>query len=160
MSLPLAAIERLFSRMNATYGRDFMARYEGQDANAVKSSWAHELSGFANDLKSLAWALENLPERAPNVLEFRAICRRSPRDVSLALEDHRNDPVTDPKRIAEEILRLGALKARAVQPPSDMKDWARRIIARHDAGDPILPISLRFAREALDLSGTSQLPQE
>lgn len=30
-----------------------------------------------------------------------------------------------------------------------MKDWARVLIARHEAGENVRPISLRFAREAL-----------
>lgn len=34
-------------------------------------------------------------------------------------------------------------------PDLDPKAWARRIIARHEAGENIRPISLRFAREAL-----------
>jgi hypothetical protein len=36
-------------------------------------------------------------------------------------------------------------------PPSnpDPKAWARKLIARHEAGERIRPISLRFAREAL-----------
>lgn len=35
------------------------------------------------------------------------------------------------------------------KPQSDPKAWARRIIARHEAGKPVRPIVLRFAREAL-----------
>jgi hypothetical protein len=31
------------------------------------------------------------------------------------------------------------------------KAWAWRIIARHDAGEKVRPICLRFAREALQL---------
>ena len=34
-------------------------------------------------------------------------------------------------------------------PDVDPKDWARRIIARHEAWEAIRPITLRFAREAL-----------
>ena len=34
-------------------------------------------------------------------------------------------------------------------PDADQKAWARWIIARHEAGEAIRPITLRFAREAL-----------
>ena len=51
MSLPLNAIDRLFDRLLATYGRDFSARWEGLDQGAVKSSWAHELAGYESRLK-------------------------------------------------------------------------------------------------------------
>lgn len=33
----------------------------------------------------------------------------------------------------------------------DPKAWAKRIIARHNAGERVRPISLRFAKEALGL---------
>jgi hypothetical protein len=36
-----------------------------------------------------------------------------------------------------------------LKPQGDQKDWARRLIAKHEAGERIRPISLRFAREAL-----------
>lgn len=35
------------------------------------------------------------------------------------------------------------------KPQGDPKAWARRIIAQHEAGKPVRPIVLRFAREAL-----------
>ena len=46
MSLQLKAVDHIFDRLSATYGRDFTGRWEGLDQNAIKSSWAHELSGF------------------------------------------------------------------------------------------------------------------
>ena len=33
MSLPLKAIDRLFDRLTATYGRDFTSRFDGVDQN-------------------------------------------------------------------------------------------------------------------------------
>ena len=79
MSLQIKAVDRIFHRLAATYGADFMRKYEGVDEADMKTVWAHELGGFAGDLMAIAWALENLPERCPNVIEFRAICRKSPR---------------------------------------------------------------------------------
>ena len=114
MSLPLQAIDRLFARLQATYGRDFMERYIGLEAGAVKASWAHELSGFANDMHSLAWALEHLPERPPNVIEFRKIARQAPspsgRDPALQKIDNDARITTPPSLATLEImarLRLG-----------------------------------------------------
>lgn len=151
MSLPFEAVERLFSRLTATYGRDFMARYEGVDDLAVKSSWAHELSGFAKQLRCVAWALENLPVRAPNVLEFRELCRKAPlveseEDVRLRLE---HQPASK-ERVAAELAKLGSVvKTRHAM--VDRRDWARRLIARHDAGEVLGMAQLRFAREALGI---------
>jgi hypothetical protein len=59
MSLPLKAIDRLFERLTATYGRDFTGRFDGVDQNELKALWAHELAGFADKLSMVAWALEN-----------------------------------------------------------------------------------------------------
>lgn len=142
MPLPLKAVDRLFERLLATYGRDFVARYDGQDLGAVKTAWTHELAGFDGQLQALAWALENLPERCPNAIEFRNLARRAPApDVPRLAE-----PAADPARVAAELARLAPLRARATV---DGRDWARRILARHADGERIRPISLRFAKEAL-----------
>lgn len=150
MSLPLKAIDRIFDRLATTYGRDFSARFEGLEIGAVKSSWAHELSGFAGRLNSIAWALENLPERAPNVIEFRNLCRKAPEPEVPRLPE----PTADPARVATELAKLAPVRAAAVAGSFgvDHKAWAKRIIARSDAGDRINPASLRFAREALRMT--------
>lgn len=148
MSLPLPVIERLFARLNATYGRDFMGRYEGQDAASVKTSWGHELDGYSQNLKSLAWALENLPERPPNVIEFRSLCRRAPSNDVPALPE----PKADPARVAAELAKLAPLRARTEsQSPVDHKAWAKRLKARHEAGERLNLNQVRCYRAALGL---------
>lgn len=87
MSLPIAWIDDLFSKLALTYGRDFVAQYEGLDLSLVKANWAHELAGFEGHPQALATALQNLPsDRPPNVLQFRALCRRMPPQPAPALE--------------------------------------------------------------------------
>lgn len=122
MSLPLPVIDRLFARLNATYGRDFMGRYEGQDAGAVKTSWSHELDAYSQNLQPLAWALENLPERPPNVIEFKNICLRAPNAPTARLEAPRCDP-----KIAA-MVSDGLRKTMALQPVLGRLDWAKRIL--------------------------------
>jgi len=146
MSLPLPVIDRLFSRLNATYGRDFMGRYEGQDSAAVKTSWGHELDGYRANLKPLAWALENLPERCPNVIEFRALCRRAPAAEVPALPE----PKANPERVAAELAKLAPLRVDTVS-PVDHKAWAKTLKARHDAGDRLNLNQVRCMRIALNL---------
>ncbi len=140
--MPLASqvVDRLFARLGATYGVEFSRRYDGIDPDAVKASWAQELSGF--DLHSLAWALENLPERSPNVIEFRAIARRAPApDVK-----HLQEPSANPDRIKSEIERLRPV---ALLPRSDAKDWARRILQRQAAGEKINRCAYLFAKQVV-----------
>lgn len=144
MSLPLNAVDRLFDRLLATYGRDFSARWEGLDQGAVKSSWAHELAGFENHLKSIGWALENLPERAPNVIEFRNLCRRAPSTEPLRLESPKVDPV-----IAAQV--LDGLRGSTPEPAHRL-DWARRIVEDVKAGMKRSPTVVKMAKDALGVT--------
>lgn len=146
MSLPIEAVDRLFSRLAATYGAAWDRARGTAPVSDWKSAWGYELGGFTDDLKSIAWALENLPERCPNVIEFRNICRLSPRDDVPRLEV----PKADPKKIAAELLRLGELRSQqATEPPAGPKEWARRILRRQEAGERLKPICVKFAQEAL-----------
>ena len=143
MSLPLEVIDRMFARLVATYGRDFSARWEGLDQNAVKSSWGHELAGYENNLKAIAYALENLPERAPNVIEFRNICRRAPSVQSLQLEPPKFD-----KAIAAMVMN-GTRKVLENTPKVDQKAWAHRILADVKAGMKRSPTVIQMAKNAI-----------
>lgn len=150
MSLSARATERVFARLSATYGRDFISRYEGSDPNAVLSLWAHELEHFAQDLPSIAWALEHLPERAPNIIEFRNLCRQAPKP-EVPLLDYQH---AEPERVNAELAKLGPL----LQPIRDRmrkhegrnyRGWAVAIMDRAKAGENITPVQLAMAREAL-----------
>lgn len=144
MSLSPQVVDRLFDCLTATYGRDFTGRWEGLDAAAVKASWAHELAGCAQCLHVIAWALEHLPERAPNVIEFRALCRKAPaKEVPLL-----PSPPADTGRVAAELA-----KARAVVDAGSVGrvDWARAVLGRVEAGDRMVtPTAAAMARAALD----------
>lgn len=148
MSLPLKAIDRLFERLSHTYGSEWTSRWHGQDEAKVKTVWAHELSAYASHLECIAWALENLPPRAPNVIEFRNLCRQAHRkDDTPALEYTKADPA----RVQAEFAKLReAFKAKPAT-GYDPKAWAKIIIARHEAGEKIRPLNLRFAREAFGI---------
>jgi hypothetical protein len=145
MSLPLQAVERLFDRLTATYGRQFLSLYEGLDVQAVKTVWAHELGGFGGNLHAIAWGLENLPARAPNAVEFRFLCRLAPQPEVQKL----TEPAANPERLRAELAKLGEIVKAPL--PSSGKDWARRIIARAEGGDRLNPTTLHFARQALGM---------
>lgn len=146
MSLPTKWVEALFTKLTLAYGRDFLSRWEGIDLNDVKTDWAHELAGFEGHAYAIAYALDNLPPKAPSVIEFRALCRRAPVQDVPRLEA----PVANPERVAAELQKLAPLRVRG---DVDRKDWARTLIARSKAGERVRPISLQFAREALRMSG-------
>lgn len=146
MSLPTKWVEALFTKLTLAYGRDFVGRWEGIDLNDVKTDWAHELSGFERHPEAIAYALANLPPKAPTVIEFRTLARRAPLPELPRLEA----PVASPERIAAELAKLAPIvKARYAVP--DNRDWARRLLARHEAGEKLRPYSLNLAREAMGI---------
>lgn len=148
MSLPEKAVDRVFERLVATYGRAFMLQFDGVPDADVKAVLAHELAWFAGSrdlMLHITWALDNLPELPPNVIKFRNLCRQAPARPVKLLEA----PRADPERVAAAMAQLAP--ARAAMPVVDHKAWAKRIVARHAAGERINVAPLRMARQALGL---------
>src|SRR5574337_288724 len=140
MLLQPAVIDRLFDRLAATYGREFLARYEGVDDAAVKAAWAHELAGFGDKLHAIAWALERLPQRAPNAIEFRALCRAAPAPSVPRIEQS----AAAPDVVRAALARIGPLRV-----GSAGDGWARRVLAKHARGEPVSRYARTMAAEAL-----------
>jgi hypothetical protein len=150
MSLSNQAIDRLFTRLGATYGAQWDKSLGTAPLGDVKTLWAHELSAYAGSLHRIAWALENLPPRCPNVIEFKQLCRQAPAPETPALPE----PKADPERLKQELSKLGDLRAKLVTDTRvDHKAWAKRIMVRYRAAERINPTVLRFAREALKSEG-------
>lgn len=148
MSLSVETIDRLFTRLTATYGAAWDRSLGSSPLQDVKTVWAHELAGFADHLQDIAWALENLPERCLNVLEFKALCRRAPLPEVPRLEA----PKANPELVKAELARLQPMMTRSI-PQAQDKDWARAWVNRANAGERVRPITLRFARQALGIEG-------
>jgi hypothetical protein len=147
MSLSIKAVDRLFERMAATYGAQWTRQWQDVPMTDVKAAWAHELTPFENSLSRIAWALENLPTRCPNVIEFKALCRLAPMPDAPRLPE----PKADPERVRAELAKLGELRASVGANQGGGKAWAHRIIHRHQMCERINPTTLRLARQALGL---------
>ena len=148
MSLHAEVIDRLFARMTLTYGRAFLDQWAGQTANDVKTFWGYELAEFSGRLKAIAWALENLPERCPNIIAFRNLARSAPRPADApALPG----PPVDAARLNAELAKLAPVRSATVAASlnRDDKAWARRIIERSKAGANVAPCTLSMAHSAL-----------
>ena len=143
MSLPAKWVDALFTKLTLAYGRDFLARWEGLDICDVKTDWGHELAGFVNHPEAIAYALANLPPKAPTVLEFRALCRRAPVKDAPRLES----PAANPERVRAELAKLGDLRGVAVKRVGG-RDWAQPIIDKAERGERVSPTVLRMARQA------------
>lgn len=147
MSLPIPWVEKIFRKLIVTYGRDFLGRYEGLDIEDVKADWAHELRGFQQNPAALAYGLETcLGGKPPTVQDFKLACNRRP-DTTLALPS----PPADPERMAAELAKLSPLRKTGATFPVDHKAWARRLKARHDAGEKLNPNQVRCYTAALCL---------
>lgn len=150
MSMPTKAIDRLFQRLGATYGRQWTSMWEHTPIADVKTAWAHELSIFADRLEVIAWALENLPARAPNAIEFKNLCRQAPRPETQLPK--LPEPVADPERLKSEFAKLREVMKPEPGARRDGRSWARRILQRHEDGEIISTCTLRFAKEALRMN--------
>jgi hypothetical protein len=144
MSLPTPWVDRIFDKLTLIYGQSFLRRWADIDLNAVKSDWAHELAGFAQHPRAIAFALENLPpERPPTVLEFRAMARRAPAEDLPRLPE----PKADPARVAAELAKMAPLKVDHSRIRLGRTDWAHRILARHAAGGRVTRTVLAMAED-------------
>ena len=143
----IAAIEKLFKRLANTYTAAW-ERSLGQAPIAdVKTVWAHELAGFLQSreaMHAIAWALDNLPEKCPNPIEFKNLCRRAP-----ALEVPKlPEPKADAERVAAELAKLAPIAAQIGQQveTKDCKAWARHILANPRSSTTT---AVQMARNAL-----------
>ncbi len=136
-ALPASWVEKIWCVMRATYGAEFDRQWEvpaGVDPVAhvdqLKAFWAHELGRYLARPDALAYGLDNLPPRAPNLAEFKALCNRRPDAPWQALAG----PVGRP---APEVLALAAAvgKAAARSP----RDWIGRLQQRQAQGERLSP---------------------
>jgi hypothetical protein len=150
MSISIAAVERLFDRLSMTYGTEFKNKWNGMPLNEVKSAWAHELGIFADNLNAIGWALQNLPDRCPNLIEFKSLCKQAPRPFITALEA--------PKAPVEVVDRvLAEIAAKALKTPCDEnghvdhKRWAKKLKKRHESGEKLSLYQIKCYKTALDM---------
>jgi len=149
MSLPMPAVERLFQRLALTYGSQFARMWDGTSSAEVKTTWAHELALFANNLPAIGWALENLPERCPNLIQFKNLCKQAPRPETPKLDYAKADAQVVDKEIAK-------IASEAFQTPKnerghvDHKLWAKKLAQRHSDGEVLSHIQIKMYKAALE----------
>ena len=143
------AIDRLFERLSATYGSAWTRLWADAPMNDVKTAWAHELAMFANNLNAIGWALENLPDRCPNLIEFKSLCKQAPRPNTPALDA----PKAPAELVDKELAKMAAEAFKAPRDDNgrvDHKRWAKKLKARHAAGEKLSMIQVKFYKQALD----------
>ncbi len=140
----IQAVDYIFAQCAATYGAAW-DRSLGQAPIAdTKTAWLNAIECFRSSKKRIVWALQNLPERAPNPVEFRKLCMAAPAPVVPELPA----PKADPERVAAELAKLDQIKA---SQPHGMKEWAYRLQEREEAGEILGPYQRMCYRAALKL---------
>ena len=135
-------IDRLFHHFSATYGAEWSRQWATVPIADVKTAWGHELAGYENHLSALTYAFENLPERCPNAIQFRNLCRAAPAKPVTVIEV----PKAGLECVKAEIAKF---KTAPAPVKTDGRDWARKILARYASGEKIQPYALQLAQSAL-----------
>ena len=147
MALPTKAVERLFEKLQLTYGTEFTNKWGELNSMDLMTNWAFELAQFAENLNAIGWALQNLPDRCPNLIEFKNLCKQAPRPITVALDA--------PKAPVEVIDReISKMLAGLIKKPTDVGDhkrWARRLKERHEKGEHLSPYQINCYKTALDM---------
>lgn len=140
-----AAVDHVFSVLAVAYGPAFTRSLGDAPEGEIKTFWGYQLSDFTHSKdakRAIVWALQNLPPKAPNAIEFKLLCRNAPSKQMLALPA----VVTVNPEIAAKVLE--GLKAQPVS-RVDHKAWAHRIIDRVKSGEKVSPTVLGMAQNAL-----------
>jgi len=143
----MVAIDRLFERLALTYGSAWQNSFGAAPIMDVKSMWQHELGSFLQNketMKRIVWALNNLPERVPNVIQFKNLCRMAPAPEVPMLPA----PPADPARVAAELAKLAPIMAERTE-RVDPKAWAKQLRFRNLAGERLSSIQIQMYKQAL-----------
>lgn len=141
MKVNAEVIDRLFKRLGAVYGASWDRSLGLTPMADVKTLWGEYLSGF--DVDDVAYALDKMTERTPNIMQFRDLCRAAPKKDVLRLER----PMADPLKVAEEIAKQAKVKEAINVKRWNPKAWAQIVIARADAGEKVSPTVLKMAKD-------------
>lgn len=149
--LPSEWIDRIFAKLTARYGRDFLSKWEGVDLGVVKADWAEELAGLQNRPGAIKYALDTPFSRPPNVNDFKEACGRAPTRALMALEA--------PKADQDVIDRAIAAARELTRFKGDRLDPIRLLRKREMEGDKTLTRAQReFWRVALKHETVEQTP--
>jgi ribonuclease D len=152
--MSIEAVDYVFRTLAATFGAEWDRALGNAPIADVKTVWLDALEPYTrteSGKRIILWALKNLPDRAPNVRQFVAICRLAPAPDVPKLPE----PKADPERVKAELAKLGDLqKTVSSKSRIDPKAWADRIIDRNAAGERINPTTLSMARNARNLEVT------
>ena len=143
--------QHVFRVLHGMYGNLFLSKFatgqqngDGTDVGieSAKTIWGHGLAKYdmAVVREALAACLQAHPEFPPSLPQMLSLCdARKPRATYAQQQGWQSLPPPVEKQSA----------AVNFEKQNDGKDWARRILARRDAGEKIAAYTLQSARIAL-----------
>lgn len=144
-------IKRLFMLLHGRYGTAFTSKFATGKLDSVGSDrgtlsamlvWQSDLRRYADDVvqEAAQRCKDSHPTFPPSLPEFEALCKASmPRETYAQQNGWKPLPPPEAKPAV----------AVTFEQQMDGKDWARRILARKEAGEKITAYSLQSARIAL-----------
>ena len=146
-----ALIDLIFRKCTLVYGRDFLDRWQGMELADVKDDWRGELGGMLGNPEAIRHALNHLPAKAPNAVEFRAMCIGAPSDGAPRL------PAPEPgartpglRRFAEVASRVQANHGATLNDNrDDPRSWGRALRRREHMGERLTMAQRDMWRSAL-----------
>lgn len=151
MSLPLKVVDRLFERLALTYGGEWSNKWKDVDPEAVKNLWSNELAQFIPKLEAIAWALENLPAKCPNAIEFKNLCRQAPAKPTPVLPAPKAPAEIVEKEMAA-IASQAFVKVDGSDQGWDHRRWAKALKKRHESGEKLTALQVSMYQSALGIT--------
>lgn len=139
-------VDRLFRVLAATYGAAWERSIGEVPLTDAKSRWSQVLAPYlqlGRPNMAIQWALQRLPARCPNSIEFYNLCCQAP-PTDLPIE---NNVAADPKCVADGLVKVAELRA-SLGRPLDHRLWSEKITSRHLAGEKLNPTVLQMALRA------------
>ena len=140
-------VNHVFSKLAAEYGAAWDRSLGNAPLADVKTVWGEKLDSFTETpelKKCVLWALANLPEKCPNSIEFRNLCRQAPSKEPVALPLPKVNP-----EIAKMVIE-GTKKVLSGSQSIDLRKWAKDILRDHKGGlNRSTPTAVGMARRAM-----------
>ena len=146
-------IKRLFMLLHGRYGTAFTSKFAtgkldaaGSDRGTLSAMlvWQSDLRRYADDVvqEAAQRCKDANPTFPPSLPEFEALCKACmPRQTYAQQQGWKSLPPPEEAPIVPV----------SFDEQNDGKDWARRILARHEAGAKVSAYTLGSARMALGL---------
>ena len=150
-------VARLFERLALAYGAQFSRSLApGVPTDDVRAAWVAELTIFntPDGLSRMAWALENLPEFPPSLMQFKALVRRAPRTEPLL----KLPEPAHPEVVAAGRAKLGELLTRLNQ-RRHPRQWIEDLRQREADGE-ILSAAQRDALRQAEINSRNNSLEE